>query len=122
MVIQIKRVYDPCEDSDGFRVLVDRLWPRGISREKGRIDLWAKEIAPSNELRKWYGHEPEKWDRFREKYFVELEKNADRIAELLSAIQSYPTVTLLYSSKEKSINNAEALKLYLGDKLAAGRR
>lgn len=72
MTVKLKRVYDPPEKGDGFRILVDRLWPRGLSKEKAKVDLWLKEIAPSNCLRKWFGHDPEKWDVFRKKYREEL--------------------------------------------------
>jgi uncharacterized protein YeaO (DUF488 family) len=93
-------------------VLVDRLWPRGISKEKGRIDLWLKEVAPSNELRKWYGHRPELWEAFKERYFRELAGAPAAVQQLRSMIARGP-VTLLFSSKEERLNNAAALKIYL---------
>jgi len=110
--ILIKRVYDAPGPEDGKRILVDRLWPRGLTKEKAKIDYWAKDIAPSNELRTWYGHDPAKWDEFRKRYFAELRKNAAGIDALTEAMGKGP-VSFVYSSTERTINNAEALKLYL---------
>ena len=110
--IGIKRVYDEPAPGDGKRILVDRLWPRGLTKEKAKIDHWAKDIAPSNELRKWYGHDPAKWDEFRKRYFAELGKNALAVDALIEAMGKGP-VSFVYSSTERTINNAEALKLYL---------
>jgi len=110
--IGVKRVYDEPAVSDGRRILVDRLWPRGLTKEKAKIDFWAKDIAPSNELRKWYSHDPAKWDEFRKRYFAELGKNAPAVDALIEAMGKGP-VSFVYSSTERMINNAEALKLYL---------
>jgi uncharacterized protein YeaO (DUF488 family) len=110
--IGIKRVYDEPAPGDGKRILVDRLWPRGLTKEKAKIDYWAKDISPSNELRKWYGHDPAKWDEFRKRYFAELGKNAVAVEALTEAMGKDP-VSFVYSSTERTINNAEALKLYL---------
>jgi len=112
MTIAIKRVYDPPAATDGTRILVDRLWPRGLSREQARIDHWLKEIAPSHELRRWYGHDPAKWDAFRDRYFEELNSQQARVAELRELARKVP-VTLVFSSREPRINNAAALKEYL---------
>ncbi|HOG18107.1 MAG: hypothetical protein A4E73_03738 [Syntrophaceae bacterium PtaU1.Bin231] len=112
MEIRIKRVYEKPEKGDGRRILVDRLWPRGLRREDAKIDRWAKEISPSHELRKWYGHDPAKWDEFRRRYFTELAAEEEAVAQLRKEA-SAGTVTLLYSSKEGEINNAAALKRYL---------
>lgn len=109
-MIKLKRIYEKPEPSDGYRILIDRLWPRGISKEKASVDCWLKEIAPSNELRKWYHHDPEKWDEFRKKYQAELETVPDKVIQLKDIIRSYETVTFLYSSKEIKHNNAVALK------------
>jgi uncharacterized protein YeaO (DUF488 family) len=114
--IRVKRVYDESAASDGRRILVDRLWPRGLTKEKAKIDYWAKDVSPSNELRKWYGHDPAKWDEFRKRYFAELDRNADGVDALVAAMGK-GLVTFVYSSTERSINNAEALKLYLGNRL-----
>lgn len=112
MEIRIKRAYEVPEQSDGRRILVDRLWPRGISKEKAKIDLWAKELSPSDELRRWYGHESEKWPAFKTKYFAELDANPEKMEELIDYVQS-GTVTFVYSSKEEFLNNAIALKEYI---------
>ncbi|HNR50495.1 MAG: DUF488 family protein [Bacteriovoracaceae bacterium] len=112
MEIKVKRVYEEPADGDGLRVLVDRLWPRGVSRPKAKIDLWLKDIAPSNELRSWYGHDPEKWPEFRTRYFAELDSRPESVEELIGHARS-GTVTLLYSSREQRLNNAHALKEYL---------
>ena len=112
-MIKIKRVYDPIEKDDGVRILVDRLWPRGIKKDK--IDIWLKDIAPSNELRKWYNHDPNKWEEFKRRYFDELDKNS-KLNELLQLIRKNENITLLYSSKSP-YNNAIALKEYIEKKL-----
>jgi len=109
--IRVKRVYEPAEPGDGLRVLVDRLWPRGLGKESARVDLWLRDIAPSNELRKWYGHDPAKWDEFRVRYARELEERQDAVRELEQRLDG--TVTLLFSSKETELNNAVALREYL---------
>ena len=106
-------------EDDGLRVLVDRLWPRGISKERARIDLWLKELAPSNELRRWYGHQPERWEGFKERYFRELNGVPEAVERLRSLVAEGP-VTFVFSSKEERLNNAEALKIYL-ESAAGGR-
>lgn len=108
--ISVKRIYEKYDKTDGKRILVDRLWPRGIKKEDAKIDLWLKEIAPSNELRKWYYHDPAKWDEFRKKYFIELNEKKELCEQLLNGGGK---ITLLFSSKELRINNAVALKEYL---------
>ena len=112
MKIQIKRAYDNTGENDGYRILVDRLWPRGISKEKAKIDYWAKALAPSNGLRRWYGHDPEKWSEFKIRYFAELDANPGSVKELLDYVKR-GSVTFVYSSKEQHINNAVALKEYV---------
>lgn len=110
MALKIKRVYAPAEKSDGVRMLVDRLWPRGISREKARIDEWMKEIAPSTTLRKRFHHQPERWEEFRKLYRLELEdddKNA--MIRRLRSTSRKSTVTLLFAAKDEEHNNAVAL-------------
>jgi len=111
-VIKIKRIYDPPSQDDGYRVLVDRLWPRGLSKEKAIVDLWLRDIAPSNELRKWYNHESQKWNEFRKRYIAEIEESGGMPEPLEEKIKT-GRVTLLYSSKELQLNNAVALKEYL---------
>ncbi len=112
MRVQTKRVYEPPDPADGTRILVDRLWPRGLTKPRARIEFWAKAIAPSSELRRWYGHDPEKWNEFRGRYFAELRANPVGVAELRRYLGK-GKVTLLYSSKEQRLNNATALKEYL---------
>ena len=111
MKIRTKRVYDSPSESDGQRILIDRLWPRGLTKEKAQIDYWAKSIAPSTELRKWYQHDPDKWPEFQTRYFTELDANPAGITELLTHLG--PTTTIVFSSKEQRLNNATALQTYL---------
>ncbi len=112
MEVEIKRVYEPPTPGDGKRVLVDRLWPRGLSKASARIDYWAKEVSPSSELRKWYKHDPDKWGEFKRRYFAELSSVPDAVEALLDSALS-GKITLLYSSKERQLNNAVALREYL---------
>jgi uncharacterized protein YeaO (DUF488 family) len=118
MSIGIKRIYEKAEAGDGTRILVDRLWPRGLSRDAAQVDYWAKDLSPSGELRKWYGHDPAKWEAFKDKYFAELEGNPAAV-KFLSDKLAHGQVTFLYSSTERMLNNAQALKIYLERKLAA---
>ena len=113
MTIRIKRVYDPPAGDDGRRVLVDRLWPRGLRRDEARIDLWLKNIAPSTELRRWFGHDPDKWREFKTRYFRELKQHQDAVDELKKLAKA-GRLTLLYAAKDLENNNAAALKEYLG--------
>jgi len=110
--IKIKRIYEPYQKTDGFRVLVDRLWPRGIDKEKGHIDVWLKEVAPSNFLRKWFNHDVTKWKSFVEKFYKELQ-DAESIKELVKLLQEHKTITLLYAAKDMQHNNAVALQEFL---------
>ncbi len=111
MKIKIKRVYEGFDIKDGRRVLVDRLWSRGLKKEAARIDLWMKEIAPSDELRNWFAHDPAKWNDFKKKYFAELKSNLKLCEELIGKEKG--TLTLLYSSKNIEHNQAVALKEFL---------
>ncbi len=108
MAIQTKRIYLSAAKADGFRVLVDRLWPRGVRKEDAHLDLWLKEVAPSTELRKWFNHEPEKWKEFCKKYKAEL-KGSAAMAELLSLVRAHKAVTLLYAAKDEEHNEAIVL-------------
>lgn len=108
MKISIKRVYLPAEDGDGYRVLVDRLWPRGIKKENARVDLWAKTLAPSAELRKWFNHIPERFEEFAKKYVAELKSNPD-VAPVIEQLRQHDKVTLLYGAKDEQHNNAVVL-------------
>lgn len=112
MKLHLKRAYDAPERSDGKRILVDRLWPRGLSKEKASVDLWLKEIAPSTELRRWYGHKPERWEEFRRRYFSELDKLPEVVAQLRAELRKGP-VTLVYGAKDAEHSNAQALLEYL---------
>ena len=112
MNIKIKRVYEPFEKDDGFRVLVDRLWPRGLSKEKARIDLWLKEIVPSTDLRKWFGHDPEKWKGFRNRYETELRNHGD-LVETLEEKAKQGAITLLFAARDEKHNEALVLKRFL---------
>lgn len=111
-MIGVKRVYEAPAQADGVRILVDRLWPRGLSKAAARVDTWMKDIAPSTELRQWYGHDPEKWAEFRRRYFAELEAKSALVDQLQEHIAE-SSVTLLYGSKENELNNAVALREYL---------
>jgi uncharacterized protein YeaO (DUF488 family) len=117
MTIRIKRVYEPFSGADGYRILIDRLWPRGISREKAHIDKWLKEVAPSTDLRKWFNHEPEKWAQFCVKYRAEL-KGSAAFEDLLADIHGHKTVTLLYGARDERHNQAIALEQFLRERLA----
>ena len=113
--IQIKRIYEPALDTDGFRILVDRLWPRGLKKERARIDLWARAVAPSPELRQWFGHDSTRFAEFRQRYWAELSDDAVH-QHALDTIREYmgqPTVTLLYAAQDTVRNNAIVLLDYL---------
>lgn len=114
MKVALKRVYEPSSKADGTRVLVDRLWPRGLSKEKADVDLWLKEIAPSTELRRWFGHDPGKWAEFQKRYHAELEANPETMAELKTAIGVGPA-TLVYGAKDEEHNDAVVLAAYLAN-------
>jgi uncharacterized protein YeaO (DUF488 family) len=111
--LHIKRAYDAPSGDDGFRVLVDRLWPRGLSKANAHIGLWAKEVAPSTELRKWFAHDPAKWQGFRERYIAELEANRVAVDALVASLVDNDVVTLLYATHEEEFNNAVVLRDYL---------
>lgn len=116
MNIRIKRIYEASSDADGFRVLVDRLWPRGIKKENAGIDLWEKNIAPSAELRKWYGHDPEKFEEFKARYKEELNANPET-EEFLKMIEAHDTVTFLFSAKDAEHSNAAVLADWTREKI-----
>lgn len=111
-MIKLKRVYEKAERKDGLRVLVDRLWPRGISRKQANIDEWSKEIAPSPQLRKWFGHDPEKWDLFRRRYLKELKAREEALKQLKGK-SSGKTLTLIFAAHDIQHNNAVVLKQVL---------
>jgi len=112
MHIKIKRAYLQADQEDGTRILVDRLWPRGLTKERAHVDLWLKEIAPSTELRKWFGHEPDKWAEFQKRYLAELRNNGEQLARLKQEAAK-GTVTLLYGARDEEHNEAVVLQKLL---------
>jgi len=112
MKINVKRVYDESTRQDRFRVLVDRIWPRGMKKEQVNADLWLKEAAPSTDLRKWFNHDRARWDEFKRRYFAELDQKRDTLKKLEQALEEGP-VTLLFSAKDEQCNQAVALRDYL---------
>jgi uncharacterized protein YeaO (DUF488 family) len=116
-MIQIKRIYNKSLPNDNvYLILVDRLWPRGVGKNNVRVDLWLKEIAPSENLRKWFGHDPSRWNKFKERYFAELDTKAELVQEILDKSKNRP-ICLLYGAKDEKHNNAVALKEFLDFKL-----
>lgn len=111
-MIRLKRAYEQPSKQDGLRLLVERLWPRGVSKERAAIDLWLKDLAPSTKLRKWYGHDPEKWQEFRQRYWSELEQRGDLLT-LLKQRTTEGTVTFVYAARDEDRNSAVALKEFL---------
>lgn len=114
-MIKTVRVYDTSLES-GYRILVDRLWPRGVSKEDAKLDLWLKEIGPSNELRKWFGHDPERWNGFKEKFFSELDHKKELVDKIITKARE-GDVVLLFGAKDEEHNNAVALKEYIESKM-----
>ncbi len=112
MPVSLKRVYERPSAADGKRVLVERLWPRGLKKEDAKVDEWLREIAPSTELRKWFGHDPEKWNEFKQRYWKELQKKSDIISKLAEEIKE-SHVTFVFAAKDEQHNNAVALKEYV---------
>lgn len=115
-MIQVKRVYDKSAKGDGIRFLVDHLWPRGLNKEALKVKSWIRAVSPSNELRKWFGHEPAKWKEFQRRYFAELNKKPETWKPLLQAAQT-GEITLVFSARDTEHNNAVALKSYLEKQL-----
>lgn len=111
MEIKLKRVYEKPDEKDGYRILVDRLWPRGLTKEKAAVDLWLKNIAPTTQLRKWFAHDPEKWNEFQKKYLKEVKENTEAVSDLKNHLKK-GTVTLLYAAKDEVHNEALVLKNY----------
>ncbi|MEO8244206.1 MAG: DUF488 family protein [bacterium] len=114
--IRIKRAYRAARVSDGQRILVDRLWPRGLAKDRVRISVWMKEIAPSDALRRWFDHDPAKWAEFQRRYSAELDNRPDDVAAFLALTETGP-VTLVYGAKDEDFNNAKALKTYLMNRI-----
>ena len=109
VTVRVKRAYDPPSDSDGYRVLIDRLWPRGIAEKDLRVDLWLRRIAPSDELRKWYGHDLDRWNEFRDRYRAELASHGDLVGLLHDIERHRKVVTLLFGAKDEEHNEANVL-------------
>jgi uncharacterized protein YeaO (DUF488 family) len=114
-MIRLKRAYDPPDEQDGFRVLVERLWPRGITKQKAALDAWLKEAAPSPSLRSWYAHELEKWEEFKRRYIQELQANPEAIHKLEGWIAAHPTITFVYAARDEEHNSALVLRSFLED-------
>lgn len=112
-MIKIKRVYDPPSEEDGYRILIDRLWPRGLTKEKANINRWLKEIAPSNELRKWFQHDPLKWEEFKRRYQRELKDKQELLHKIKELEKEKHVVTLVFSAKATEFSNAVALREFL---------
>ncbi len=112
MGVAVKRVYDAASEDDGVRILVDRLWPRGVSKVQARIDRWLPELAPSAALRRWFNHDPKKWAEFKSRYFTELDGQRSLVETIRRNAKS-GTVTLLFAAKDRDLNNASALREYL---------
>jgi uncharacterized protein YeaO (DUF488 family) len=110
--VRLKRAYDPSAGEDGTRVLVDRLWPRGVKKQEAAIDYWAKDLAPSSELRKWFGHDPARWEEFRERYAAELRLHPEEIEKLRTLARRGP-ITLVYAAHDQMHNDAVVLKEFL---------
>ena len=112
-MINLKRAYEPASKVDGLRILVERLWPRGVSKQKGKIDLWLKDVAPSDGLRRWFGHDPSRWVEFEKRYRAELAKNPQNVASLRELLKGDKPLTLLYAAKDSEHNNAIVLRDFL---------
>ena len=122
MTVQIKRANLPAAKADGARVLIDRLWPRGQSKDKLKLTTWLRDIAPSTELRKWFGHDPAKWEEFRKRYRAELDANPDAVAALRDIVREHATTTLVFMAHEERYCNAVVLQEYLGGHAARARK
>ncbi len=115
-MVSVKRVYEPADKGDGFRILVDRLWPRGLSKRSGSIDLWLKDVAPSTDLRKWFAHDVTKWKDFKQRYLEELTEKADDKRTLKGLEKEHGTITLLFAARDEEHNQAVVLRSWLSRK------
>lgn len=113
IMISIKRIYEEAGNDDGYRVLIDRLWPRGIAKDKAQLDEWLKDISPSDDLRKWFNHDPKKWEEFKKKYRIELKQQTESLEHLKSIERKEGKISLLYAAKTTDYNNAVVLKAVL---------
>jgi uncharacterized protein YeaO (DUF488 family) len=121
MDIWIRRIYDAPTKNDGLRILVDRVWPRGVSKDDARLDAWSKDVAPSTDLRKWFGHDPGKWDEFKKRYRRELSANRDAVAPILGKARE-KRITLVFGAKDEERNNAVVLREYLEEQLGKSKK
>ncbi|MDE1842628.1 MAG: DUF488 domain-containing protein [Thaumarchaeota archaeon] len=112
-MIKIKRIYEKYSPDDGFRILIDRLWPRGVSKDVAHVDLWFKEIAPTDHLRKWFSHDPKKWEAFKKKYIQELKENKSALDKIKDLKKEHKIITLIFSAKDEQHNNAVVLSEFL---------
>ena len=112
-MIRIKRIYDEYSPGDGFRILIDKLWPRGVSKDNAHVDLWFKEIAPTDHLRKWFSHDPKKWEAFKRKYIKELKENKPSLDKIKDLKKEHKNITLIFSAKDEQHNNAVVLLEFL---------
>lgn len=122
MAFKIKRATEPLTKADGARILIDRLWPRGQSKDKLKLTAWVKDIAPSTELRKWFGHDPAKWEAFRKRYRAELDANPEAVAELRGLLEEHPNATLLFMAHDAKHCNAVVLAEYLREHAPRARK
>lgn len=122
MAFKIKRATEPADEDDGARILIDRLWPRGQSREKLRLTAWLRDIAPSTDLRKWFGHDPAKWDEFRQRYRAELDANPEAVAKIQGLLKEHPKATLVFMAHDEKHANAVVLAEYLREHASRPRR
>ena len=113
MMIKIKRIYEKHSPDDGFRILIDRLWPRGVSKDDAHVDVWFKEIAPTDHLRKWFSHDPKKWETFKKKYIKELKENKSSLDKIKDLKKEHKIITLIFSAKDEQHNNAVVLSEFL---------
>ena len=121
-MLKLKRIYEASSPSDGYRVLVDRLWPRGLSKENAHVDLWLKAIGPSDQLRKWFGHDPKRWSAFQERYWKELQAQPEHVDQLKQVLKEHGSVTLLFGAKDEQHNQAVVLQDFLQRRGRPARR
>ncbi|ABB44725.1 Protein of unknown function DUF488 [Sulfurimonas denitrificans DSM 1251] len=117
MTILLKRAYEAAEEHDGFRILVDRIWPRGVSKDFANIDFWAKDVTPTTSLRKWFSHDPLKWEEFKKNYIAELENAPDAVDEFLHLLREHENVTFVYGAKDTKHTHALILQEYIQNRL-----
>ena len=113
MMIKIKRIYEKYSPDDGFRILIDRLWPRGVSKDDAHVDVWFREIAPTDHLRKWFSHDPKQWEQFKKKYIKELKENKPSLDKIKDLKKEHKIITLIFSAKDEQHNNAVVLSEFL---------